>query len=142
VVEEDPNGPATAAGSRRAATRRDQKADKREAALDEREDRVEAEESTGAGRSDVVQGILNEADVRDANADARDSAAQRRDMAATLEEYLNQETNTEGIKARGASALDRSHSRGDRVASKDDRSHLADEATGTSAGHADPDSDD
>jgi hypothetical protein len=142
LVGENSKGPATAAETGHAATGRDQKADKREAALDEREDRVEATESTGAGRSDVVQRILDEADVRDANADARDSAAQRRDMAATLEEYLNQETNTEGVKARGASVLDRSHSRGDRVASKDDRSLLADEATGTSAGHADPDSDD
>lgn len=94
----------------------------------QRERNAEAERERGARRSKAVQDILNEADERDTQANARDYAANRREMAATLDELLNEQPNTEAVKARDASALDRARARADRAASKGDRTRLADEA--------------
>jgi hypothetical protein len=75
-----------------------------------------------------VQDRLDNADQRDVQADARDLAAHRRDVAASMEEYPTTGTNSEAVKARGASAMDRLDSRVDKAAAKGDRTDLADDA--------------
>jgi len=116
-----------------AADRREQAADVRESALDAREYQVMAREDAASARTIEVQKIRTAADKRDELADARDLVSSKRDMAANLDGWLHNTDDDEAPKARELAWNDRKHSRRDRIASADDREHLAYNGPYTSA---------
>jgi hypothetical protein len=116
-----------------AADRREQAADVRESALDTREFQVMAREDAESERADQMQKILTAANRRDEQAEARDSVSSKRDMAANLDDWMRSTGDDEAHKARDLAWDDRAHSRHDRIASADDRDHLAYNGTRPSA---------
>ena len=116
-----------------AAAQREQAADARESALDAREYQVMAREDAESERANRVEKILAAADRRDEQAEARDSVSNKRDMAANLDAWLNDTDDEEAGEARRLAWDDRKNSRRDRTASADDRDHLAEGGTRSSA---------
>lgn len=111
-----------------AAHERERIADEREAALDQREIRTAAHEAGTAARIDAVRVVLADAVTRDLRAAERDARADERERAASLDSFIHPDADQydAAIKARRASALDRSESKSDRSSSADDRSKLTD----------------
>jgi hypothetical protein len=98
---------------------------RREGDLDAREYRVLAREDAECERANQVRKIKAGAGERDEQADARDMVSSRRDMAANLDEWMRKSDDDEPYEARALAAEDRRRSRRDRMASADDRDHLA-----------------
>ena len=92
----------------------------------------EARESDRTRRQSETDKILVDADQRDEAATARDVVSNKREMAADLKAVLDRVESYAGLDARRAAALDRSHAKGDREASAQDRAELT---------RADPDPD-
>jgi hypothetical protein len=113
--------------------RREQAADVRESVLDAREYQVMAREDAESERAHEVQKIRSAADKRDERADARDMVSSKRDMAANLDEWMRESDDHEAPQARELAWDDRKHSRRDRIASAEDREHLAGKGTRFSA---------
>jgi hypothetical protein len=112
----------------RLADERERLADEREAVLDEREIRTAAHEASIYARIDEAKVVLAEAATRDVRADERDAVAASRERAASLDAFMHPDADQydAAIKARRASAIDRSEAKSDRSSSVDDRSKLSD----------------
>lgn len=112
-----------------ATEQREQAADSRERALEAREFRVMAREDADFERAIEVEKIKTAADMRDEQAEARDRVSNKRDMARNLDAWTRMTYDGEGYEARELACGDRAQSRRDRIASADDRDHLADNGT-------------
>lgn len=102
-----------------------QRDNKRERALDAREDRLEAREARQADRRDEVDNVLARGTHRDGVADARDTDASRRDMASNTKAWSTGDERLDDAEARQEALDDRLHSRGHRASSGVDRAVLA-----------------
>jgi hypothetical protein len=95
--------------------------------LERREAEVTAREAALEERREAAGAILAAADERDSVSDARDAAADKREHDLDLAEFLapTDKTGYGGSwPERRNAALDRAHSKDDRVASHDDRGAL------------------
>ena len=110
-----------------AADERERIMDEREAALDERETRTAAHEAGINARIDEAKVVRADAERRDDYADARDAVADERERSASLDAFVRPNDQQDAaIKARRASAIDRSEAKSDRSSSAEDRSKLSD----------------
>ena len=98
--------------------------DERQSILDAGKAQEQARESDRAPRQLETDKILVDADQRDDAAAARDVASDKREMVADLKAFLDSNEPYVGLDQRRAAALDRSHAKGDREASAQDRAEL------------------
>jgi hypothetical protein len=104
-------------------TERDRQADQRETALDRREAALVVREKALAQRMESAQHILDAGDQRDAVSVARDVGAETRERHLDRARFLAQTSSAYGddLPQRRDAAADRSHAKGNRGASHDDR---------------------
>lgn len=108
------------------ADERDRMADKREAALVEREIRTAAREAVVDDRIKETEVLRADAATRDDLADERDADADERERATSLDAFLHPDADhyKTVIEALRAAAIDRSEAKSDRSSSANDRSKL------------------
>ena len=98
--------------------------DERQSVLDPAKAQEQAPESDRARRQSETDKILVDADQRDDAATARDVASDKRELVADLKAFLDPTEPYGGLDQRRAAVLDRSHAKGDREASAQDRAEL------------------
>jgi hypothetical protein len=108
-----------------AADERDARADDRETDLSAREVLAEEHEARATDRERETDEILAAADERDAKAEMRDQVADEREKVAGLQSFLHDKEYIAALRARRASALDRSDSKNDRTSGASDRAKLS-----------------
>lgn len=109
---------------------REQEADERERLLLAREAKADEKDAARAADRDRRQNIVAAAEARDEKADDRDTRADERDGDADREAFLSSSHYGDDLPARRHAAMDRSHSRDDRLSAAKDRSDLTGEPPG------------
>ena len=107
------------------AAERDARASARETELDAREIRADAQEARESDRAQETEEILTAADERDGRAEMRDRVADERERAASLRSFLHDDEYAAALQTRRAAAMDRSHSKTDRISGASDRAKLS-----------------